>query len=271
MTITVSALHIYPVKSLGGITLAQCEATSRGFKFDRRYMLVDKHHAFVTQRQFPSLAGVWTELLGNEIELSAPDHAPLRFPVESPSLPTRNVKVWLSLAQAHSVSAEADAWLSDYLGAEVRLVYMPDTTERRSSPKYAKNQEIVSFADGYAFLLTNEASLFDLNTRIEQSGGRGVPMNRFRANIVVKGADAWAEDAWLNRTIRIGDATFQAVKPCRRCQVTTTDQTTGAITSSEPLRTLASFRNTPKGPLFGMNLVPVTLGTVQPGDTVLID
>jgi uncharacterized protein YcbX len=167
---------------------------------------------------------------------------------------------------AHTVSTEADEWLSDYLGFDARLVYMPDSAERLCSPTYAKNNEIVSFADGFPYLITNEASLDDLSTKIVANGGAAVPMNRFRSNLVVDGAAAWAEDDWDE--ITIGSAVFRAAKPCGRCQVTTTDQATGEVRGPEPLKTLSTFRGSDKGILFGVNLVPVKLGTVRLGDKV---
>ena len=52
----------------------------------------------------------------------------------------------------------------------------------------------VSFVDGFPFLVANEASLADLNAHI--GGSEAMVMNRFRPNIVVKGAPAFDEDRW---------------------------------------------------------------------------
>jgi uncharacterized protein len=261
---TLSEINIYPVKGLGGITITEAELTTRGLKNDRRFMIVDRDHEFVSQREIPKMATVWTELIGEQLEFAAPDREPIRVDAAPRMLPTRTVRVWASSVPAHTVSAEADEWLSDYLGFDARLVYMPDSAERRCNPEYAKNNEIVSFADGYPVLITNEASLADLNMRIVSSGGAAIPMNRFRSNLVVTGASAWAEDGWGE--ITIGDAVFRAVKPCARCQVTTTDQASGEVRGPEPLKTLSTFRDGEKGILFGVNLVPVKLGRVRVGD-----
>jgi uncharacterized protein len=266
MAITVTEINIYPVKGLGGISLDTCEMTTRGLKNDRRFMIVDRDHEFVSQREIPRMATVWMDMVGGELEFAAPDREPIRVDAEPRALPTRTVKVWSSHVHAHTVSAEADEWLSDYLGFDARLVYMPDTAERRCNPEYAKNNEIVSFADGYPVLIANEASLADLNQRISANGGVAVPMNRFRANIVVKGAAAWAEDTWQDFTI--GGANLRNVKPCARCQVTTTDQASGEVRGPEPLKTLSAFRDTAKGILFGVNLVPLRLGAVSIGDSL---
>ena len=155
-----------------------------------------------------------------------------------------------------------------YLGFNARLVYMPDSSERKMNPQYAKPEEVVSFADGYPLLLISEASLADLNERMVKNGGSVLNMNRFRPNLVVEGCEPYAEDRFGE--IRVGDATFRAVKHCARCQVTTTDQASGEVRGPEPLQTLGTYRDTPNGVIFGMNLIPVTLATVRVGDTVTL-
>jgi uncharacterized protein len=266
MTITISQINIYPVKGLGGFSLPSSELTTRGLTHDRRFMIVDHDHQFVSQREIPKMATVWTEIIGGALELSAPDCESISVDAELRAKPTRTVQVWSSRVHAHTVSAEADEWLSSYLGFDARLVYMPDSSERKCSPAYAKNNEIVSFADGYPVLLTNEASLNDLTQRISKSGGNAVPMNRFRANIVVTGATAWAEDTWQD--FSIGNSVMRNVKPCARCQVTTTDQASGEVVGPEPLKTLSTFRDSEKGIMFGVNLVPIKLGRVAVGDVL---
>ncbi|HXN14936.1 MAG TPA: MOSC domain-containing protein, partial [Usitatibacter sp.] len=165
------------------------------------------------------------------------------------------------------VSAYADAWLSQYLGLACRLVYMPDTTERHSNPEYGGSGKLVGFADGYAYLLASEASLADLNKRLATRNHPALPMNRFRPNLVVSGARPYAEDTW--KEIRIGDAVLRMAKPCGRCQVTTTDQSTGEVMGPEPLATLATYRDSKQfGVQFGMNLVTVMAGTVRAGDSI---
>jgi len=266
MTVTLTAIHIYPVKALGSISLSTCEVTPRGLAHDRRFLVVDSNDDFVTQREFPKMATVWVELENGEVVFSAPDMDSVAFAAEPRELPSRLVRVWSSDVPAHTVSPEADAWLTSYLGFNARLVYMPDSSDRPVSPEYAMAGDIVSFADGYPLLIASEESLADLNTRIVGNGGAGIPMNRFRPNLVIKGCDAFAEDRLGE--IRIGNAVFRAVKPCTRCQVTTTDQASGEVRGPEPLCTLATYRDSPRGVMFGMNLIPVNVATVRVGDDV---
>jgi hypothetical protein len=143
---------------------------------------------------------------------------------------------------------------------------MPHESKRFSNPAFGGVAKRVGFADGYAYLLTNESSLADLNGKLLAKDHSAVPMNRFRPNIAVKGAAPFAEDDW--RVLSMGEAMLRIAKPCGRCQVTTTDQTTGEVRGPEPLATLATFRDSAFGIRFGMNLVTLKEGTVRVGDAV---
>jgi uncharacterized protein YcbX len=93
-------------------------------------------------------------------------------------------------------------------------------------------------------------------------------MNRFRPNIVIRGAGTpFAEDTW--REIRIGYMHFSVVKACARCVTTTTDQATAAR-GSEPLVTLAAYRRVSRGVLFGQNLIHAAPGRISIGDPVQV-
>jgi uncharacterized protein YcbX len=267
MALTLSALHVYPVKGLKGIDLATSRCTDRGLEHDRRWMVVDESGQFLSQREMPKMATVWTDVAEGALTLSAPDVASVDVPLEGRPAPSMRVTVWQSTVDATPVSRLADAWLSDYLGLACRLVYMPESTRRVSNADYTDAERLVGFADGYAYLVATEASLADLNARLAANGARPVPMNRFRPNLVVRGGDAFQEDHW--REIRVGEAVLRAAKPCGRCQVTTTDQATGEVTGPEPLATLSTFRSHPEfGARFGINFVTVKGGAVRVGDAV---
>jgi len=264
--VTVSALNVYPVKGLKGIALTEARCTDRGIEHDRRWMVVDRERQFISQREHPKMATVWTDIDGEELSLTAPDVGELRLPLAPKGQAKLRVQVWNSVCDAVSVSQHADEWLSDYLGVDCALVYMPDESKRLSNPKFGGEDKRVGFADGYAYLVTNEASLADLNARLVARNHPAVPMNRFRPNIVVKGAAPFAEDDW--KDLRVANAVLRTAKPCGRCQVTTTDQATGEVRGPEPLATLATYRDSAFGVRFGMNLVTVREGRIRVGDTV---
>jgi uncharacterized protein YcbX len=267
MAITVSQLHIYPVKGLGGISLERSLCTERGLEHDRRWMVVDEEGRFLTQREHPRMATVWTDLADGELALAAPDLPELRVKAAAPDTAPVRVQVWNSTCSALPVSPEADEWLSGYLGFPCRLVYMPDSTQRTSNPQDAGYGKLVGFADGYAYLVVSEASLEALNARLGKKGHAPLPMNRFRPNIVLAGAEPFAEDRLGE--VSMGQALLRAVKPCGRCEVTTTDQSTGERRGPEPLETLASFRDSREfGVMFGMNYVTERGGAIALGDAV---
>ena len=270
MAITLSALNIYPVKGLKGIALEAARATERGLEHDRRWMLVGPAGEMLTQREYPKMATVWTEIGADALTLSAPDVSSVDVPLVASPGPAVRAEVWGNPVVAVAASAEADRWLSEYLGLACRLLYMPESS-RRASPKRftADHERLVGFADAFAYLVTSEASLADLNARLLAKSHPALPMNRFRPNLVVSGSDAWAEDGWDE--IRVGDAVLKSAKPCGRCQVTTTDQATGEVKGPEPLATLSTFRDSKEfGVMFGMNLVTLKPGRVRVGDAVQI-
>lgn len=262
MSATLTALHVYPVKSLAGIALQEAEVTPRGLRHDRRFMVVSPSGDFFTQRDIPRMATVWTEIEGGTLRLAAPDVGEVEVEAEPKAGDAMRVLVWNSTCDAIAPSPEADTWLTGYLGAPCRLAYMPDSSERKTNARFG-GDHIVSFADGYPFLITNEASLADLNGRLS----RPVPMNRFRPNLTLSGATAFAEDGWGD--FSVGGSRFRMAKPCGRCQVTTTDQTTGEVTGPEPLSVLTDYRDSKEfGARFGMNAVALSGGTLRVGDAI---
>lgn len=279
MPITVSALNIYPVKGLKGIALEEASCTELGIEHDRRWMMVDREGEFLSQREHPKMATVWTEIDGDALSLSAPDVGEVRVPLEPEAPRKLRVRVWNSRCDAVTVSREADEWLTDCLGFHCTLVYMPASSKRYSNPEFGGTGKRVGFADGYAYLMTNEASLADLNAKLMAKGHPALPMNRFRPNIVVTGAGAFDEDNWrdlkfaplgsLDSRPSGNDAVLlRTAKPCGRCQVTTTDQATGEVRGPEPLATLATYRDGAFGVRFGMNLVTLREGTIRVGDAI---
>lgn len=259
---TLTQINVYPIKSLGGFSAASANVEPRGLQHDRRWMLVNDEGKFLTQRESPRMALVATAVEADCLTLRAPGLAPLRLPLQSVGEATQTVRVWRSVCRAVPVGEEADRWFGEFLGVPCRLVFMPEETRRAVNPDYSAGEGIVSFADGYPLLLLGEASLHDLNSRLEQP----VPMNRFRPNLVVSGAPAYAEDGWTN--IRISGVTFHGVRACDRCSLITVDQATGKATGPEPLKTLAAYRLKEQKVLFGQLLIPRGAGAVSVGDAV---
>jgi uncharacterized protein YcbX len=263
--IVVSALNVYPIKSCAGIALDVARLGPRGIMHDRSFMLVDREGMFLTQREHPRMALIRPAISADgELTLRATGMQALTI-VSNQHGPRYPVTVWKYTGDGIDQGDEVAEWFSSFLSLDCRLILFPNEAVRRSNPKYAKReQDQVAFADGYPCLLISEASLVDLNTRLEQP----LPMNRFRPNIVVGGTEPYAEDTW--RVIRIGEVMFDIVKPCDRCVITTTDQIT-TQRGKEPLKTLATYRQaTDNGVMFGQNLTYARPGTIRVGDRVEI-
>jgi uncharacterized protein YcbX len=260
----VAELLIYPVKSLGGDAHGAAQVEPTGLAGDRRWMVVDAAGRFMTQREHPGMALVQARLAGEALVLLAPGMAELVVPI-APDGAARAVTVWRDTVPARDAGDTAAAWLTAAIGRRCRLVHLADPAARKLRADFARDaREVVSFADGFPVLLASLASLADLNNRM----ARPVPMSRFRPNLVVADAPAWAEDSW--RLVRIGTAVFRVAKPCDRCVMTTIDQRTGLQPDGlEPLRSLATFRRDQQGRImFGQNLVPEQCGVITAGDAV---
>ncbi len=245
----ISGLFIYPIKSLGGIEVESALLTDRGFQYDRRWMLIDSAGRFLTQREYPVMALLQVALEQDGLQVYHKKNAAvsIRIPFEQQGEET-TVTVWDDTMPASLVGSEFDNWFSQQLGMNCRLVFMPDYSHREVDPDYARNKELTSFSDAYPLLLIGQASLEDLNSRLEDP----VPMNRFRPNIVIEGWEPYEEDSI--REFNIGDIQFEAVKPCARCVLTTINQDT-AEQGKDPLKTLAAYRSKKNKVLFGQNLL----------------
>lgn len=255
----VTSLIFYPIKACRGVQVDSSHVERMGLEHDRRMMVVTEDGRFLTQRECPRLAWVAPHLDNEMLTLSARGFDSIRLPVVTTGTPWP-VSIWKSMGvQAIDQGEEAAAWFSDWLGRPVRLVHLAEGYLRRINEQYAVSpDDHTGFADGYPILLASQDSLDDLNARLESS----VPMNRFRPNLVVSGAGAFAEDDW--KRICIGDVELAVVKPCARCVVTTIDKDT-LEQAKEPLRTLAAYRRHALGAIFGQNVIPLNQGRVKVG------
>lgn len=259
----VTRLFIYPVKSLAGVEVSNAEVTERGFRFDRRWMLVDDEGTFITQRKYPTMALMMVDPGedGLSIYHKTDTEDPLFVSYNNEPGESIKVKVWNDQCYATELSGEASRWFSKKLGVRCRLVYMEDDAKRMVDTQYSPIKNNVSFADGFQFLLANESSMDDLNKRM----GKALSIKRFRPNIVVNGSEPFEEDDW--KKIRIGSVVFHVVKPCTRCTIPTIDPETGQM-SKEPLKTLSTYRKQNGKILFAQNLVAENTGVIHLDDKV---
>lgn len=258
----ISALYIYPIKSCGGIELQGVRFDDRGPQLDRRFMVIDADGQMVTQRTAPRLALVKPSLAPTALSLTGPP-GPLKVPLSGGEVGRTSAVVWNHETQADDLGDGPAAWFSALLEQPVRLVRWAEEMPRPVSKRHTDLDAQTAFSDGYPVLLLSEASLTDLNGRLASP----VTMDRFRPNIVVSGCEPYAEDDFGR--FQAGMMTFDAVKPCSRCAITTVDQRT-ADKGQEPLATLASYRTRDRKVVFGVNCVHHGWGMLRVGDSITL-
>jgi uncharacterized protein YcbX len=262
----ITALATYPVKGCHRLEHDEAVVEPWGLAGDRRWMVVNADGVGITQRDTPVLTRLTVRPRPGGLTLSAPGLAAIDVdePVDGPK---EFVRVFRHKVPVAARVAET-AWSSAFLDRDARLVWLADPTGRPIET-HAEEDDRVSFADGYPLLLANESSLSALNDWLVEAGHEPVPITRFRPNVVVGGADPWAEDGWVGQRLTLGEVTFRAAKSCARCLVTTIDQETGEKTG-EPLNMLGRHRRFDEGLLFAINLIPEGPGRIRVGDRFLV-
>lgn len=262
----IASLARYPIKGCRGQLVTSVDIDGYGVVGDRRLMLVDADRRFLSQRELPVLATLEPTLDGPMLSVRTDGASTLNHELQPDGAPIE-VRIWKDLVTAHDQGDRAAAWFTAAIGTPCRLVMFGAASHREIDLEWSVRPGAeTAFADGYPLLAVVEASLVALNAALEVP----VPMGRFRPSVVVSGAEAWSEVEWT--TVAMGSLVADAVKPCARCLVPTTDQFTGArAPDQEPLRTLARLRTIPGlGAIFGQNLMPRTPGTLTVGDDVRV-
>lgn len=258
-----SEIWIYPIKSLGGIRLRSSRVLGKGLAFDRRWMLVDDTNTFLSQRVNAELALFKLQPTATGFTISFREES-VELSNEIEFLPEKiNARVWDDTVLVHEVSKEHSRWFSEQLGFNCKLVTFPEEHERKIDPRYATENDHVSLADGYPFLIIGQTSLDELNSRLAEP----ILMNRFRPNLVFTGGAPFEEDAWSYFTI--GKNRFKGVKPCARCVLITVNQE-NAEKGKEPLATLSMYRKRDNKIYFGQNVLAIDYYEIHEGDEITI-
>ena len=227
-------------------------------------MLIDDEGNFLTQRTRPILSLFKVTLGLDSLTITHRNHS-MRLSLLAPPIDVLiEAKIWDDVVNVNEVSGNCSDWFSERLGLKCKLVSFPEENPRPVDPDYAVNNEQVSLADAYPFLIIGQASLEDLNKRLKQP----LPMNRFRPNLVFRGGNAFEEDSWTN--FRIGKNRFVGVKPCGRCAVTTVNQET-AEKGAEPLATLATYRKRDGQVYFGQNAIAIDHKEILESDEIILE
>ena len=253
----ISELHIYPVKSLGGISLQEARLTSKGLMYDRNWMLLDENGVFMTQRKFPKMALIQTKIENGDLIFShKKTGSSASIPILTKYGVTLRSKVWSNSCEVQKVDSIGE-WFSEIFGFRCTLVFFPEKNIRTKETENGIVQNLTSLSDKSPVLITNTASLEELNGRLENK----IPMNRFRSNIIFTGEKAYEEDNW--QSVKIGETEFKTVEICGRCKLINVDHLTGEPTG-QPLETLSTYRKMGREIKFGMRMSCEVNIDVQP-------
>ncbi|MCG9774677.1 MOSC domain-containing protein, partial [Vibrio diabolicus] len=255
-----SQINVFPVKSVGGLSLSSVWVEKQGLSFDRRFMIAKADGSMITARKYPQMVTIKSALLSDGVVFSSLGMEPLKIRYQDFKMQETPATVWKDTFTAYTTTDDADDWFSRVLGQRVELLFSGEQSNRVRE-KLGQN---VSFADGYPVLVISQASLDELNRRSSEQHS----MDQFRTNLVVSDTKPFEEDSW--KRIRIGEVEFESLKPCERCILTTVNIQRGTFRESkEPLKTLQQFRaNDVGGVFFGQNLVARNEGIIRQGDKV---
>lgn len=237
---------------------------TRGPLYDREWLIADRATGkFLTQRECPTLSQVGVTLKEAELRIAIPGQSELFVPLEHHPASDVRVQVWSDDCRAYEPSTAVSHAFSSYLGREAALLRMAADFKRPFPEKYGHANVHTGFADQAPLLLAARESLADLNSRLEKP----VAMNRFRPNVVIAGASAYAEDGW--RRVSIGEIEFDLYKRCARCVIVNTEQET-ATRSPEVLKTLAGYRREGNAVYFAQNMIHLSTGAIKVGDALTV-
>jgi uncharacterized protein YcbX len=284
----VTGLRLYPVKSLGGVEVESAVVEPWGLAGDRRWALVDDAGDQVTAREVHSLLRLTAEAIDDET-IRITDRADGASILVDTPLGLGPVPVGIS-RQPFLAPADQDVhvWLSERVGARIRLMWQEDPTARPISGAHGgRPGEVMNLADAGPILLVSKTSMGQLNAWIREDADEvdvadldpadlsdaGAPpvsepldVLRFRSNILIDGDEPFAEDTWPG--VQIGNVELRTTETCDRCVMTTIDPVT-LEGGKEPIRTLARHRRWERKTWFGTRLVRTGGGdTIRIGDDV---
>ncbi|MDF0605705.1 MOSC domain-containing protein [Neisseriaceae bacterium TC5R-5] len=255
-------IFVHPLKSGRGIAYSQAFASRQGLLHDRAWLLATPDGNFITARTHPQLVLLETELIPGGLLLKMANKSAILAMTNCYQRQVR-AQVWKDNFSAWHGDTQVDNWLSELMGEPCQLLWLGQHSQRLRGS--AQDSYPVSFADGYPYLLVNQASLNDLNRQLKTP----VTLRHFRPNLVVNAAYPWEEDEW--KSIQIGNIIFDVAKPCTRCTFITINPDSAIIsTDNEPLETLIKTHSLGDGVCFGLNLIPRNEGILKLGDPVQI-
>lgn len=247
----VTELWRYPVKSLQGEQIDVIDV-GPGVPYDRAWGILDGATGhLLSAKTVPDLLAGAARVVGGRCHITLPDG---------------------STTGDHR--SDVDEVLSDWLGRLVRLA-RPEPEQAATIeiewdegqddpgelPVFEFSTQPGSFLDsGSAVHLISTGTLDHLTAELGADAGDA---RRFRPNVVVDLSGAFAEEAWVDRTLALGSATAWVEKPTDRCVVIT--RAFPGVNASRSVLQLLARQN---GRNAGVSAQPRLPGRVQVGDAV---
>lgn len=206
--------------------------------------------------------GMAIRLLSSRLSFQVP-----LVPSKDSKYPVVPVKIWKDKPLAYDYRSLLPPSLHAYLGLDPSKsplsLFRAHPSHNREIFRNAPRKEQIgfqpntAFADAYPIHLLNITSHRDVATRCADVIPR-LSIRRFRANIIVQGPEAFAEDHW--KRMMVGETEIYAACRTVRCRLPNVDPDTGERDKAEPDRTLKAYRRVDEGDptnaCLGLQLVP---------------
>ncbi len=253
MSGTIAWVALAPVKGLALQLVAETELTEAGPLGDRGFFLVDENDRLVNAKGLGILQQVrpaYNETTAT-LTLHMPNGSDATAQVELGDFV--ETRFWGTTLPARAVAGPWGDALSDLAGRNLRLVApeLPAVDRGRS---------------GAATLVSTAA----LRALADELGVGEVDGRRFRMHFGIDGIEAHAEDSWIGRRLRLGEAVVVPQGNVGRCAVTTQNPDTGSP-DLDTLKALAAYRReveTTEPLPFGVYAAVAEAGRVRVGDAV---
>lgn len=237
-------IHRYPVKSMQGERLMQTTLSDLGIPGDRAWALRDEARGGLTgAKQLPALMGMRARFAREpDPSVRSPEVHIDTGASSAVSSAAGDVDQVLSRALDHPVSLwpllpaeQVDHYRrappSDNTDVEAALRALFGRTADEPLPDLSRFPEVLAthhtppgtYFDAYPLLIMTRSSLRALATEAAAGGIHAdFDQRRFRPNLVVDtDQQGFVENAWVGRTLRVGEATVKVEMACPRCIMTT--------------------------------------------------
>ena len=209
---TLSEIFTYPIKSTVASRASGAPLGPRGLRYDRHWAIFGETGDLLTARDHPDLLRVVTEAGKESLSVRIDGEEVVSMSYASSGRQRKEVDVWGVSGTGSPVKPAINDWFSSFLGVKCEVLFMDEDSNRPVHADYGGAPgDVVSYADECPVMILSEATVIDLNGKLEVP----VPVTQFRPNLVIANVEAAAEDGW--KRIRVGECELEVTKQCKRC------------------------------------------------------